>query len=235
MPVYPVGSVDGRPVAQAVPGLPAYMLGSLNRLVAPTRMNISTVALAGTTATVVGTVVEGNAPVVNQQVTIRGAVPSYFNVNNATILTVTQVDTPDDGVWSITFSLTNSNIVTTSSPGIAVAPQQEVGDSVQLGGGGTWYSVPVSIQSNTGPNDGRSMRFDANFPSTNGSATITAQTASICDGVNDNFQDLGTVATLANGVVTGGSLVVTEISANFTRLKVSGTAGTATVVGKVLV
>lgn len=233
MAVYQASPIQ-RKVQQAVPGFPSYALGSLNTDVADTRIRIQTVALSGTTATVVGLVIEGNAPTVGQLVSIEGAVPSYFNVTNATITAVSQVNTPDNGVWQIQFSLTNSNIGTTASPGTAVAPQIEIGDSLTLGGTGTWYSAAIAIQMNTGPNSGRSIRFDATFPvAGTSSVTITAQSADV--DLDAQYVDLGTVATLTAGVVTGGAVVFANTLERFVRFKVSGivNAGTSTVVGKV--
>lgn len=224
-------------VPQAVPGFPVYLLGSYAQDVATTRMNISTVALAGTTATVVGTVAEGNIPVVGQLVTLAGAVPSYFNVTNAKILTVSSAASPDVGVYTITFTLANSNIGTTSSPGIAVAPQLEVGDSITLGSlSGPWSSLQCGVQQNVGPNNGRSVRFDVSFPTLpNGNCTVVAQSADL--DLDAQYTDLGTVATVTAGVQSGGSAVFADVLQNLVRFQVRNitSPGSGTVVGKVLV
>ena len=136
MPVYQLSPIQ-RKVQQAVPGVPAYALGSLNYIVAPTKGNVVQVALASPTATVRLLVKEGQVPYVGQLISFQGVVPAYFNVTNAPILTVSQVNTPDDVTYDITFTLTNSNIGTTLSPGRFEAPQTEIGDSVVLGGTGT--------------------------------------------------------------------------------------------------
>lgn len=221
---------------QAVPGIPAYLLGTFNYNVGATQMRVSTVRLVSPMATMVGTVTSGNIPVAGQLVTISGAVPSYFNVTNATVLTVSAAATPDVGVYTITFSLTNSNVVVAiSSPGRATMPVAEVGDALSAYGGAVTASQALSLQSNTGPNNGRSIRFDVSFPVTAGSVTVTAQSA--VKNADAEYQDLGTVATLTGGTLTGGSAIFTDIIANFVRFRISGLAGvsTTTVVGKVTI
>lgn len=229
MPAYQQpGAELVRQVPQAVPGLPTYLIGSLNRTVAPTRIQVSTVALAGTTATVVGTVIEGQIPVINQLVTIRGAVPSYFNVTNAKILSVSAAATPDVGVYTITFTLTNSNIGTTTSPGLATAPQIEVGEALVAGA-----SQQLSLQANTGPDNGQNIRFDVTFTTLPGAATISAQSAAI--DVDSDYRTLGTVGTVTGGVLSGGSLTIL-VRADFVRFNITGVSGAAsTIIAKVLV
>ncbi len=224
-----------RKVAQAVPGFPAYALGSLNTDVAATAGNVVQVALASPTATVRLLVKAGQIPVANQLISIVGVTPAYFNVTNAKILTVSSaVNTPDDGTYDVTFTLTNANIGTTSATGHFVAPQIEVGDSLTLGGTGTWYSAAIATQMNTGPNNGRSVRFDVSFPITNtSSAVITAQSADV--DLDTEYVDLGTVGTLVAGVGGTQSAVFANTLQRFVRFKVSGisAASTSTVVGKV--
>src|SRR5437762_2356386 len=118
MPPY-VTSPVGRNVIQAVPGLPAYGFGSLNRLVAPTRMNISSGSLSGNVATITGTVIEGNIPTVGQLVTVAGCSNSAYNVTNVAIASVSAAASPDVGVYTITFALTHANIASGALTGLA--------------------------------------------------------------------------------------------------------------------
>jgi len=233
MPVYQNSPIQ-RKVQQAVPGLPAYALGSLNTNVAPTTGNIIQVALASPTATVRVKVLTGNVPAVGQLISITGAVPSYFNVTNVSIASVTQVNTPDDGTFDLTFSLTNSNIGTTLSPGHFSAPQVEIGDSLTLGGSNSWKSAAIAIQMNTGPNSGRSVRFDCSAQSV-GSATfnVVAQSADL--DLDAEYQDLGTVVTFTAGTQAGGSVIFANSLQRFVRFSIIAiaNAGTAKIVGKV--
>lgn len=224
-------------VLQATAGEPTYLLGSLNRLTQATKMNISTVALSGTTATVTGTVIEGNIPVVGQLVSLSGAVPSYFNVTNAKILSVSAPASPDVGVYTITFALTNSNIGTTNSPGVALAPQIETPElfSNLSVGGADFYSLEVALQSNTGPDNGRTIRADISFPVFPGACTVYLQTAEL--NIPSEYRDFFTVGTVTGGVLSGGSVMQTLVVANFARLHVAGIAGigSASIIGKVTV
>jgi hypothetical protein len=220
---------------QAVPGLPAYCFGSLNRNVAPTIMAVTAVQLTSPTAQVTGTVIEGQIPVVGQLVSIAGAVPSYFNVTNAKITAVSAAATPDIGVYTISFALTNSNIGTTNSPGKAIAPQIEIGDTLAINNGTTATanasaSASVAIQENINPANGKSIRADVTFPTKPGAATVALQT-SVLD-IDSEFTTLGTVASVTGGVVSGQTVIFANVEALFFRFLVTGLAGTGTVVAK---
>lgn len=229
---------------QAVPGLPFYLFGSLNQLVAPTVMVVTAVKLASPTAQVTGTVIEGQIPVVGQLVSITRAVPSYFNVTNAKITAVSAAASPDVGVFTISFALTNSNIGTTASPGKAVAFQNEIGDTLAINNGSTATanaaaSVAAALQSNVNPAQGRSVRFDVSFPTLPGAVTVAAQSADL--DIDSEYTYIGgsiataTVASVVGTVQTGGSVVFTGVTAELVRLIVSGLAGPGTIIGKMMV
>lgn len=238
MPVFQA-SPHNLNIQQAVPGLPVYLLGSLNRSTEATRMNVLYVALSGTTATISVQVTKGLLPVAGQLVSISGAVPSYFNVTNANITAVSFTNTPEDGKGTIQFTLVNANIVTTPSPGLALAPQVEVGETFAAltTGGANFSSVPVSLQSNTGPENGRSIRADVSFPSQLGSAIVDIQTAEVSPWLDASYTTLGTVVTLTGGsIISGGSIIFNGIVANFARLNVHDIAGAgASIVGKITI
>jgi len=237
VPYYPLSPI-GRSVQQAVPGLPTYLLGALNRLTSPTKMSIISVALASPTATVVGTVIEGLIPVVGQLVSIAGAVPSYFNVTNAKITSVSAPASPDVGVYTITFTLTNSNIGTTTSPGVAVAPQIETGDTLAINNGSTATanasaSQAVAIQENVNPANGKSVRADVTFPTMPGAVTVALQTADL--DIDSEYVTLGTIASVVGGVQSGQSVIFAGIEALFARFLVTGLAAGGSIIGKVTV
>lgn len=227
MPQYASSPINKR-VTQAVPGKPEYLLGSYNGTAADTKMQITSVALAGSTATVIGTVIEGNIPVAGQLVSIQGAVPSYFNVVNATVLSVSAALTPDAGVYTITFSLTNSNIGTTISPGVAVMPVPEVGEALFAGA-----SAACSIQSNTGPENGRAIRARVSFPTAPGAAQVDLQGAMI--DVDSSYQTIATISVIPGN--TDQELYIDGVRANFVRFNTSliAAGASAKIVGAVLV
>ena len=197
-------------------------------------MNVSTVALAGTTASVTGTVVEGNIPVVGQLISISGAIPSYFNVTNASITSVSAAASPDVGVYTVQFALTNSNILTTNSPGVAVMPTPEVGEAVVLGA-----SSALGLQSLENPSNGRTVRADVTFPTQAGSVVVTLQGAMV--DLDGDYTDLASVASLTGGVLNGGvtvaSVNIVGVTANFLRFNNKSLAGVGTtkIVAKVLI
>lgn len=229
MPVYQ-GVPQNKNVQQAVAGLMAYSLGNMNRTVAPTIMTVTTVQLTSPTAVVGVIVKEGNAPTVGQLVSITGAVPAYFNVSNAPITAVSSPNVPDNGVFTISFTLTNANVATTAASGLAVAPQIEIGENIFTG-----PSSQICIQSNVGPQNGRSTKFDVSVSGTIGAATIKAQSADI--DLESEYSDLGTVATVVGGVVVGGSATFVDIIERFVRFNITGVAGNTSgkIVGKVLI
>ena len=227
MPSYQF-SLLNRHIPQAVPGLPVYLLGSRDYIVAPTVINITAVALAGTTATVTGTLIEGNIPVAGQKVSIAGVTPSYFNVTDAPILASTfDLST---GIGTFTFTLNNSNIGTTAATGRAMATTKESSDSLTAGA-----SLQCALQANTGPDNEKAIRFDVSFPTLPGGVTVVAQTANRDE--DSEYVTLGTVASVAAGVQSGGSVIFTGVIARFVRFYVSGIigVGSATIIGKVTV
>lgn len=235
MPPYQASYIN-RNVAQLTPGWPFYLFGSYAKDTAPTRMNITSVSLTSPTAQVTGTVIEGQIPVVNQLISIAGAVPSYFNVTNAKITAVSSPATPDVGVYTVSFALTNANIGSTPSPGLAIAPIPEIGEAVPTDG---VASCSVGLQSNVNPSNMRAIRFDVSFPSQVGSVDIVAQSAQLDE--DSQYLDMGVVASMVGGVINGtagltrASTTFSEQNAVFVRALARNQAGisAATVVCKV--
>src|ERR1700676_2120635 len=160
MPLYQQ-SPQNKQVLQAVPGLPTYLLGSLNRTVAPTRMTVTAVASNGTTFTYSVTVIEGQLPVVGQLVSISGcAVNSQFNVTNAKIASVSFANVPENGVGTFTVTKSGTFYAQTSDVGFAIAPQIETGETIlSLSPNGSQFaSSEVSLQDNTGPDNPFTIR-----------------------------------------------------------------------------
>ncbi len=228
---------SGKNVPQVVPGFPLYLLGSYAADTSDTVMSVSTVALSGSTATVAGTVTSGQIPVAGQLVTITGAAPSYFNVSNATILSVSSAATPDVGVYSITFSLTNTNIGTTNSPGSAVMPPPEVGDSITLGGNTAWKSQACGIQAIQGSTGQSGLRASVRFPTAlAGTCSVILQAADV--NMESAFVDVGSAivsaSTAGNATMYAGT---NAIVASFVRFRISGitAAGSGKIIGTILI
>lgn len=227
MPIYQLNPL-GRNRLQASPGLPAYLLGSLNRLVAPTKMNVTSGAVATNVGTITGYVKEGNAPTVGQLLYISGASAAYFNVNGATILTVSAAHVPDDGIYTLTFALTHADVTVSTLTGDAIAPQIEIGETVVAGD-----SIAAALQTNTGPENPENPRFDVSFPTLPTSCTVDAYSASI--DVDSEYTLLTNVATVTGSTLSGGSIIFNGLTANFVRFHVSGVVGSGKIIAKVTV
>jgi hypothetical protein len=230
-------SPENKHIEQATPGLSVYLLGSLNRLVAPTRMRVTAVASSVAAFTYTVTVIEGNLPVAGQLLYVQGDTNNaQFNINGIAIASVSFADVPEDGIGTVTVTKAGSFVAKVASVAEATAPQNEIGET--LAPGAPFTSAPCSIQSNTGPNNARSIRFDVGFPTAPGGVTVTAQTADF--DLDSEYSDLTTVASLpvAPAQTVFSSVFVGAIG-NFVRYRISGLAANGgnygTIVGKVTV
>lgn len=226
MPSYQKGQ-SNRNVPQATPGLPVYLLGSFSYTTAATRMVITNLSLTSNVAILTVNVTEGNAPVVNQVVTITNANPSYLN-GQYTISAVNQNTTPDTGVWTITIAVTHANVTSSPAQGLALAPVLEVGETIAA-----IDSLQCALQSNTGPDNARSIRADVSIGS--GISAVQVDIYSAVLDLDSEYQILGTVLLTATSTPTYGSIILTGIVANFVRFHVSGLVGSGTIIGKVTV
>lgn len=229
MPSYP--SVINRHVEQASPGLPVYLLGSFSYTTAPTRMNITNVALTSNVATLTVKVIEGNLPVAGQLIYVSGCSNTAFN--NATGIAISSVsftNSPEDGIGTVSYALTHADVVSAAATGRAVAPVAEVGEALADGA-----SVACALQANVGPENPFDIRVDVSFPSAGSitAVTLTAQSAAL--DIDSEYQDLAQIVTVSSGTPTSASIVVPDVMARFIRIKTSSLSGTGTVVAKVTV
>lgn len=211
-------------VRSLTPGYPAYLFGSLNLLVAPTKMRVTSVTVASTVVTLGVAVVEGNVPVAGQLVSVAYTTSDggKANVTNVAISDVTIDAITGAGTISYT-AVTSPPIgdqVLTADSGEALAPQAEVGEALVNGA-----SQEIAIQANTGPNNGRTIRFDVSFPSIPTTATVIAQSADL--NLDSEYYDISAtpVATVAGGVVSGGSSQFSMERSCFVRVIVSSVTG----------
>jgi len=227
MPAYNTNPQTKPAVQTAVPGLPCYFWGSLNRLVAPTRMTLISGSILTNVATIVAQVIEGNIPVVGQLITVIGS-NSNFSVTNVAIATVSAALAPDTGVYTITYAKTASNQPSVPLTGPAIAPQIEIGETLANGA-----SIPFALQSNIGPNNGMDIRVDVTFPTIPTTMNVDVQTAMV--DLDSEYVILGTVSSVAGSTVTGQSQIFTDVRANFIRLNNTTLAGSGKIIGKLLV
>jgi len=223
-------------VQQAVPGLSTYLFGALARTTAPTRMTLTSFSITSNVALITATVIEGNAPVAGQLFSIlnsSSAILTAAGVQNVAIAASpapAASNTPDNGVWTFSVAFTHANVGATAFTGAGFAAQVETTEALVNSS-----SVPAALQANTGPNNGQTIRCDVEIPSLPTTATIVVQTSDI--DLDANYQTLGTVASVAGGVLSGGSVVFANVRANFVRYKVSAVTGgsSPTIIAKVLV
>lgn len=221
-----------RGVPEASPGLPVYLFGGRDYKVAPTKMNITNVALTSNVATLTVAVIEGNLPIVGQLVSTSGVSNSVFNnLTNKSITAVSFTNTPEDGKGTISFALTHADVVSAAATGRAVAFVAETTDALANGA-----SLQVSLGFNVNPENGRTVRTDVNFPSLPTSVTVKLQGAAIDE--DSQYVDIATVATVAGSAQTAGpGVMTTGVLAPFLRLNVSSATGgtNPTIIGKITV
>ena len=244
MPSYT--KAGSHPVRALVAGFPTYLWGGWGPaspagsglITAPTRFLINQVQLTTNVATITGTVIEGNIPTVpaagqpSSLITVTGTQTSagVFNVTAVAIASVTIA--LGTGQGTITYPLTNANIGATVDAGIAVIPLPETAEALANGA-----SVPCTMPVQDPKTDSaRTINAVVAFPSLPTTATVTLQGAQFDQ--DSEYQDLGTVATVAGGGVTAGpSAQFTLNQARFYRFNVSNVAGgsSPTIIARLLV
>ena len=237
--------------AVLTPGTPKYVLGSFNDKTGPTLGTILFDSGDGTTSTVTFQIQSGNIPITDTLVTIVGSVNSAggYNVTNAQVLSVTQVDTPDDGVYTITFSGSGTSAKTADS-GQLIIQQREIGNVLSTA---TATSEPVTIGA-AGPNsNGKSLSVTVKLPATStanpstlAAVTVTIQGANL--DLDSEYNDIGTVVAAgsaghtydwqsgqgdtATGTLAAGSVLAPNF--RFYRLSITGATGSGPIIAKIL-
>jgi len=245
-------STPFKPVPRVLtPGTPAYVLGSFNDKTGPTLGTVLFDSGDGSTSTVTFQIQSGNIPITDTLVTIVGTKndAGAYNVTNALVLSVTQVNTPDDGVYTITFAGAGTG-AKAADYGQLIIQQREVGDVLSSA---TAASVPVTIGA-AGPNsNGKSLSVTVKLPasttanpSTLSAVTVTIQGANL--DLDSEYNDIGTVVSAgsaghtydwqsgqgdtATGTLAAGSVLAPNF--RFYRLSISGAMGSGPIIAKIL-
>ncbi len=222
MPSFQANLINNH-IQQAVPGIPAYAFGAFDYTSAGMVATITNVALTSNVATVTMTIKEGNIPTTSQLISVKSD-NTIFNVDSAAITGVSF--TAATGVGTVTYAVTHANVTSVAATGTASAPVAPTTDVFANGA-----SVPICIQDNTGPEEGRTLRATVTIPSLPTAGVVKIQTAVGDPSVASNYVDLGTVATVTGSALTGGTsnntvaAVFTSVNANFVRFIISGTSG----------
>lgn len=226
MPAYASINV---PVQQAVPGLPAYLIGSFDYGAATGNFTITNGSRSGSTATLTVTVIEGNLPIVGQLISVLCA-NSNFNVDQVAISAVSFDATT--GIGTIQYTTTGSGtIASAATTGQVKAFVPEVGETLA-----DMVSLPLSIQENVGPDNGREVTFTVTMT---GSPTATVSVETSMVNIGAQFTTLSAVSTNLNFSGTAGTktVIVSDLNTRFVRFRLATTSGSGspTVVAKVLV
>lgn len=207
-----------------IPGHPTSLWGSFNTNVPPTRAWVTSVALASNVATVTVQILEGNIPVVptygTQTISIQGTASEggVFNVSEVTVTSVSFNATT--GIGTVVFPLTGTNLATTADGGTAIMEQPQVAEALVNGAS---QSVACSNAQSAGAN-ARTLSAQVIFPSIPTTVTTVTLQGSLYD-VASEYEDIGTVASVAAGVVTGGNYSVTGLAWRFYRFNTTGVSG----------
>lgn len=210
-------------------GIPAYSFGSFNDRAPSTRMQVTSVAITSNVATLGVTLLEGNAPIVGQNVTVTGTQTatsgggSNFNLTNVAISAVTGFGFGVN-TGTISYALTSNNITTTADAGLAIAPVPELADAM-ANGSGQQFSMPAmsGLASNS-----RDLSWVIATPSAPTGFTANLQVADV-----DQDSEYTTIDT----TTAVGLRLVTGVRANFIRINLASVSGgtNPTVIGKILI
>lgn len=226
-----------------VMGVPAFVWGSWKDKTGPTIIQVTQSKTNGTTtATIQFKIVSGDIPNNGSLLTLVGsAVSANLNVTNVAIANVTAVNSPDDGTYTCTYTITSTATPTTFTPDGAqgVIPQPEIGETIS----GTGASVPVAV--GTWNNSGRSLSVTLVL-----GAGISGVTATLEGSNFDIAGSYNTVATIgtglgvsttewqsgqgdtATGTLAAGS--VTFLNFRFFRINITAITGSGPVIAKIM-
>src|ERR1019366_10055517 len=117
-----------------VQGTPEYLFGNFPTDVAPTQGTLISDSAVLTAGTATVQILSGNVPLPGSLLTILGSSNSAnFNVTNAVILTVSAANNPDNGIYTLTFTMSSTTQATLADTGQFFIPQPEVGDVLTSG------------------------------------------------------------------------------------------------------
>jgi hypothetical protein len=219
MPLYNASAFATLPEV-AIPGKPAYFFGSLDTHQQDTRINVTNVALTSNVATITGTILAGNIPLVGALISIQGSTSTsgLFNVS-AVPLTAVSVNA-STGAGTFSFALTNANVTSAADSGTAKVVVPEIAEACANG-----TSVAIYVPSNELRDLGqKSITVASTFPSAPVAATVTLYSAINNDPTGVEWTSMGVVG--GPGSSAPGPLnTLTVPAGRFFRVVVSGVSG----------
>jgi hypothetical protein len=227
MPAYLTQPASAANRRLLVPGRPEYVFGSRDGKSSDTLSYVTNASLTTNVATLTLKLAAGNVPIVGQLLTMLNCSDSTFNVTGAAITAVAGFNTGDNSTGTVSFALTHANVGSEAVSGYVFMPVPEIAEALVNGA-----SIQVSVPFNDPRIDqSRTITAQMQYPSIPTTCTTTLQTSD--DDIN--YFDVGTVASVSGGVVTGGLLQAQNLSSRYYRLNHSNvTGGTSpTCVGKI--
>lgn len=227
-----------QPPILLTPGKPEWLYGSYNSNTGDTTAIVLSDSAVGTVATIVVKITGGNIPVVGALLTVIGTSNSagVFNTVNTPILSVSAAQAPDQGVFSLTYTIATTAQTSTPDSGLVRIPQPEVGETVIAAS-----SIPVAMPYGaTTFNQNQAITTSVFFPST----LPTTATVNLQQSLGDfdpQYQNVAVVASIVAGAVVGGNAsgytqtTIDPSLGRFFRFNISGLTGPAsTIVAKLM-
>jgi hypothetical protein len=232
MPTYNPSPFAAPPV-KLIPGQPAYLYGSWQGNVSPTKMRITGDQATSATVAIYNVLItEGNIPVVGSLMTVYGTANSsgQFNMTNVAVSAVSITATT--GVGTIT--VTGSGLTTvaqTADGGFGIIPQPEVGDTV-ANGQSIAVGLPYAIPQDAGQG-AEALQCEVSFPTLPTACVVALQVAATNTPATQWQTAIANVVTVTTSVATYGTTQWTG-KANFARYAITGTSGSGTIVAKLV-
>jgi hypothetical protein len=194
-----------------VPGIIGFSFGSFNEQEPPTKMQVTSVAMTGGTATLGVTILEGDAPLVGSLISVRGTQTGAgeFNVTNVALTAVSFTGASG----TVQFALVGT-VSTTPDAGIAVVPQPVVPENVASGNKGQQFAV----QSHPGGNKQHGISWFTEF--TGGPSAVVYHLQGADRDVDADYTTFDTSVNSA-----GESRSIGNLSYNFYRVTCENMTG----------
>lgn len=225
MPAYSSSPFAPTPIL-ALPGNPAYVFGSFNDRVAPSKLQVTNVALTANVATLTVQLLEGNIPAVGSLISVQGtqSTAGLFNVTNVALASVTINAT--SGAGTLTFALTHANVASAADSGFAIVPAPYVGETITPPEASVVVALPPAEKALVG------ISAECTWSAAPSAAVVNLQVADANPQLDASFVTVDTLT------FTGTQQTLRSdqagLTANYARLQVPSHTGSETLVGKIL-
>jgi hypothetical protein len=199
-------------------GLPGYSAGSFAIGQAPTRMYVTSVAIAANVVTLGVKIVEGNIPAVGSLISVTGTVVGTAAVNVTRVALASVTIVAATGVGTVTYAATAANLATTPDGGMAIVDVPQIGDTLAVQ---KYLQFALPQPAGPAPETGRVVTWSWACPSA--PATIALQLEGAVDDNDSEYVIIGSSQTTVNGTVIGN----VPIAIRFLRVNVTAFTGGA--------